>query len=268
MKYIFFLLLAASVASAQNTSATESVKKKQQQIIDQYLDGCALKHNYRYEMHEYQHCLEEGLKQDNTIAYLWQQKAMPYFKARKYEIGMEYIDKAVSFDAARWQPYRAFIKCIFAKTYREAIVDFEDCRKKFGNSYVMDHTFGFYIGLCHLQLNEFEKAEAAFKEYNDDLYQNRQKLEHPTALFYYGIAKYELGKFSEAIAEFDKALAIYPQFSDVKYYKAVCLSKMGKKSEVSLYYNQAMEDAKNGYSINEDNVIYETYPYQIIWPKG
>ncbi len=52
---------------------------------------------------------------------------MPYFKARKYEIGMTYIDKAVKLDDKRWQPYRAFIKCIFAKTYKAAIEDFEVC---------------------------------------------------------------------------------------------------------------------------------------------
>ena len=58
---------------------------------------------------------------------------MPYFKARKYEVGMEYINKAVIYAPQEWQPYRAFIKCVFAKTYKEAIIDFEDYIKKFGN---------------------------------------------------------------------------------------------------------------------------------------
>jgi tetratricopeptide (TPR) repeat protein len=66
-----------------------------------------------------------------------------------------------------------------------------------------------------------------------------------------------------AIAIFDKALKIYPEFSDVKYYKAICWFKQGKpKEEIGALIGIAKEDAAKGYSINEDNTIYETYPYQ------
>jgi hypothetical protein len=43
--------------------------------------------------------------------------------------------------------------------------------------------------LSYLQLNEYSKAKN-FKEYIDDLFKNRQELEHPTALFYHE-SKYE-----------------------------------------------------------------------------
>jgi tetratricopeptide (TPR) repeat protein len=120
--------------------------------------------------------------------------------------------------------------------------------------------------LSFLQLNEFSKAEIFFKDYVEDIYKNRQGLEHPTALFYYGISKYEQKKWNEAIIEFDKAIKIYPNFSDAKYYKAICLSRlMDKQENVTKLYNEAKEDAKKGYTINEDNTIYETYPYQKRW---
>ncbi|SNR86783.1 tetratricopeptide repeat protein [Flavobacterium sp. ov086] len=260
LKIIIFLVLflCSNFNYAQN--------QLQDSIVQKYVINCAKKYNYNYQMSEWQNCLNNGLKSDSTVAYLWQQKAMPYFKARKYDVGMQYLNKAVQYDALEWQPYRAFIKCIFAKTYRESIVDFEDCIKKFGNGYSMEHRYSFYIGLCYLQLNEYEKAEKIFKEYNDDLFKNRQGLEHPTALFYYGIAKYELKKWDEAIVLFDKALAIYPNFSDVIYYKAICLARLGSKEEdIKALLTSAREDAKLGYTINEDNTIYEIYPYQIRW---
>lgn len=242
------------------------LKKKQDEIITEYVNNCAEKYNFLYEMAEWQNCLDNGLKKDSTIAYLWQQKAMPYFKVKKYEVGMQYLNKAVQYDPQEWLPYRAFIKCIFAKTYKESILDFEDCIKKYGNRYRMDHTYSFYIGLCYLQLNEFEKAEKIFKEYIDDIYKNRQGLEHPTAIFYYGISKYEQKKWDEAIIEFNKALKIYPAFSDAKYYKAICMLKNGTKLEdVKLLVEEAKTDAKNGNTITEDNAIYETYPYQKKW---
>src|SRR5699024_2509890 len=104
-------------------------EEKQEEIIEKYLRNGAWKHEL-YSM-EWQEEINKGLAQDSTIAYLWQQKAMPLFKQRKYEAGMEFIDKAVQYDPERWQDYRAFIKCIFAKTYREAIIDFEDYKEKY-----------------------------------------------------------------------------------------------------------------------------------------
>lgn len=268
MKNFNILILLFSINGiGQILEKAEIKKNKQDSLINLFASNCASNYNYNYEMEEWQNCLDEGLKKDSTVAKFWQMKAMPYFKSRKYEIGMQYIDKAVLYDPKEWQPYRAFIKCIFAKTYREAIIDFEDCVKKFGNNYVMDHTYNFYIGLSYLQLNEYEKAEKLFKEYNDDLYRKRDKLEHPTALFYYGIALYEQKKYKEAIVEFDKALKIYTNYSDAKCYKAYSLNRLAIKENINKLFDEAEQDFKKGYKISEYNSAYETYPYQVKWEQ-
>lgn len=259
------ILFIASFISIQCQSQTNSANDKinrQEAIIKEHVYDCADKINYTVMMKEYQDCLDAGLKKDSTIAYLWQQKAMPYFKAKKYAVGMPLVDKAVQYDEKRWLDYRAFIKCIFAKTYKEAIVDFEDCIKKFGNSYVQDHTYAFYIGISYLQLNEFEKAETVFKTDIEDQ-AKRMGEAHFLDLFYYGISKYEQQKWEEAIVEFDKSLKQYPEFSDVEYYKAICLARLGKKEESSSLLAKAIKDAASGYTINEANAIYETYPYKV-----
>jgi hypothetical protein len=36
-------------------------------------------------------------------------KINAHFKAKKYEVGMKYLDKAVKYNPERWQSYRAFI---------------------------------------------------------------------------------------------------------------------------------------------------------------
>lgn len=260
MRYFFLFLFICQITFSQ----TEGKNEAQNKIIEEHLTNCAYKYNYTVHMKEWQECIDAGLKKDSTIAYLWQQKAMPYFKARKYEIGMPFIDKAVKYNPERWQPYRAFIKCIFAKTYRDAIADFEDCKKKFGNQYVMDHTYDFYIAISYLQLNEFKKAEVLLQKYVDDALKSKgEDLVHHTALFYLGIAKYEQERFNEAIADFDRSLKKYPNYSDVKTYKALCLFKLGKKEDASALFKEASEDYDKGYKINEDNVIYEMYPYQV-----
>jgi tetratricopeptide (TPR) repeat protein len=261
IRLIIFIISLLSISSQSQTETNESKKSRQEAIIKEHVYECADKINYTIMLKEYQDCLDAGLKKDSTIAYLWQQKAMPYFKAKKYEVGMKLVDKAVLYDEKRWLDYRAFIKCIFAKTYKDAIEDFENCIKKFGNQYVQDHTYAFYIGISYLQLNEFEKAETVFKTDIED--QSKRFGEgHFLDLFYYGISKYEQQKWEEAVIEFDKSLKQYPEFSDVQYYKAICLARLGKKEESSLLIAKAKKDALAGYSINEDNAIYETYPYK------
>jgi tetratricopeptide (TPR) repeat protein len=261
------IILLVTLFSFSISFAQEGKNAAQEKIIEEFLTNCAQRYNYNTRMSDWQNCLDNGLAKDSTIAYLWQQKAMPYFKARKYEVGMPFLDKAVKYNAERWQPYRGFMKCVFSKSYKDAIEDLEDCKKKFGNGYVMDHTYDFYIGISYLQLNEFEKAEKILQNYVDEIYKNRDKLEHPTAYFYLGIAKFELKKIDEAIAVFDKALKVYPNFSDVKFYKAICLIRNEKIEEAKTLLKESEADYKIGYKLNEDNTIYETYPYQKKWDK-
>lgn len=269
MNKILYFILIFFFVKCQNKKEIDSnisslKEKKQDLIIDKYVNNGAKKFNYIFQMHEWQGKLDQGLKIDSTVAYLWQQKAMPYFKSKKYEVGMQYLDKAVLYDPERWLSYRAFIKCIFVKTYREAIIDFEKCIEMEGNGYVMDHTYKFHIALCNLQLNEFKKAEEILA-IDIEQQQNKWGEAHFLDLFYYGISKYEQGKWKEAIFEFNNCLSQYPNFSDAEFYKAICLNRLGNYLEAKKLLSKSKVDGLQGNSISEDNSIYETYPYQVRW---
>jgi len=126
----------------------------------------------------------------------------------------------------------------------------------------MDHTFNMYIGLCYLQLDNFKKAEEFIKKsinYRIKKWGQAHHLEH----FYLGIVYYEQNRLELAKEQFDLALTYYHNFPDVKYYMARILHLQGKKEEAKQYYTEALDDIKKGYTINEDNAIYEEYPYQI-----
>jgi len=263
-KIILFIASFLSIQCQSQNSQPQDIKARQEAIIKEHVYDCADKINYTVMMAAYQDCLDAGLKKDSTIAYLWQQKAMPYFKARKYSVGKPFLDKAVHYDEKRWLAYRGFMKCIFSKDYKEAIEDFQKCITKYGNSYEMDHTYAFYIGLSYLQLNEYKKAESVFEKDIETQITQRNEA-HFLDLFYYGISKYEQQKWEEAIFEFDKSLEQYSQFSEAQYYKAICLARLGKKEESVKSFEKAKKDAETGYTINEDNAIYETYPYKVRW---
>lgn len=216
---------------------------------------------------DYQLALDAIVKDYPRSAYAWQQKAMPLFKQGKYEVAMPLLDKAVDLDPKQYMDYRAFMKCIFAKNYTEAIKDFEAAKALSGNSYVMDHTYDFYIALCYLQLGRFIEAEKTLETDKEALAAKSSVEPHFLDVFYLGIAKYELGKFEAAVAEFDKALKTYPEFSDAEYYKFLCLHKLGRGKEADVLLRKAIADYKNGFTINEDNAIYERYPYQAYFLK-
>lgn len=215
---------------------------------------------------ERQLILDSILEIKPDSAYFWQQKAMPLYKARKYSLGKPYLAKAVTYNPERWLPYSAFMKCLFSKEYKESIDEFLEVKKKFGEGYVMDHTYNFYLGLNYLQLNEFEKAKEflekskgqQFKDFPND---PPHEACHYMDWFYLGVVSMELKKFEEAVESFDKALMVYENFADALYYKASCHYALGDLKKARAFLRQAKKESDN--TINEDQVVYEVYPYQV-----
>ncbi len=196
-------------------------------------------------------------------AYAWQQKAMPLFKQKKYELGMTFLDSAVKYDNSyQWLEYRAFIKCIFQKSYRAALADLRASEKRNPGGIVMDHSYDFFSALCYLQLNRFDSAEFFLRRSVSEGVK-RMGYAHHLEYLYVGIVQFEKGWYEAASRSFDDALMHYNRFSDAKYYKALCLKKLGRQQESLALLKEASADLKAGYTINEDNVIYEEWPYQL-----
>lgn len=208
--------------------------------------------------------LDSALSIMPGYAYYWQQKSMPLTKMYKHELAAPYLDSAVKYDAKRYIDYRAYVKCIFARRYREALNDFYEAKRLNGNIPIMDHVYDFYIGVSHLQLNNYDSAEYYFTKCIDE---RREKLGedwvHHLHLFYLGIVYYEQEQHKKAIVAFDQALKLYPNFPDAKMYKGYCLRSMGKDEEALKVLYETKELVKKGYTMNEDNTRHIMYPYQL-----
>ena len=214
---------------------------------------------------EHQQYLDSALTIDPTNAWLWQQKAMPLYKARKYQLGRPFLEKAVEHNPEKYLDYSGFMRCIFSKDYLKSISEFMRAKKEYGDGYVMDHTYNFYIGLDYLQLNKFSKAkeflllskEQQLKDFPND---SPQEACHYLDWYYLGIADFELGNYKKAIASFDMSLKVYVNFADALYFKGRSMTKLGNE-EGGEWEKKAFENGDN--TINEDNAIYEIYPYQL-----
>jgi hypothetical protein len=59
---------------------------------------------------------------------------------------------------------------------------------------------------------------------------------------------------------------MYPEFSDAKYYKAICYAKLGKKQEeIKDYLKRLKLITKQDIQLMKIMPLYETYPYQKKW---
>jgi tetratricopeptide (TPR) repeat protein len=268
---ILFLLMALSIvavpqdACCQVVTANDGTARKISVVdsirLRRYLDTI---NTLSIFSQKYQTYFDSALAIKPWNAYWWQQKAMPLFKRQKYEAGLPYLDSAVKYDQHRYIDYRAFMKCVFQKNYTGAIRDFQTSKAVIGAGAVMDHSYDFYIGLCYLQLNMLDSAEYFLNKTIDaQRLSVGSKWVHPLDLFYLGVVCYEQASYARAIVVFDSCLALYPNFSDAKYYKAICLSRTGLKEQGKLLMTEAGNDFNQGYTINEDNAIYEWYPYQV-----
>lgn len=261
LTFVFVLfLLSCSRVEKKVASSTEV----QEEIIDTYLRNGAWK--YHYLSKEWEEWINKGLEKDSNVAYLWQQKALPYWKQKKYSQAIRLYRRAVELDPQRWLSRLGFLKCVFAKNYASALEDLSLSREKYGLIYEQDHSLEFYMGLCFLQLNKYENAKSILEQ---SVMSEREKSGpdwvHYLDYYYLGIAFYELGNYEQAIVQFDHALKNYPKFSDGQFYKSICLNYLNKPGEAKALMIEAKQNYENGNSFNEDSSRYEYYPYQLTW---
>ena len=256
-------LLAATRSAAQVPATNPPLSHSDSAKVRAYLDSAG---KYGYGSYKSRKYMDSALAVEPWRPYWWQQQSGPLFKMRKYEMAMRNVDSAVKYDTKDhyYQEYRAFCQCIFQKNYKDAMADFRDVRVKNGNRYVMDHPYNFYIGLCYLQLDGFDSCKYLMKLCIDDQAKSLgEKWVHPLNWFYLGVAHLELSEYEQALESFDNCLKLYSNFSDAKYQKAVCLLDMHRYLEALAVLREAKSDLDQGYTINEDNAIYEKYPYQV-----
>ena len=265
MKKIYFLIaFCVVISSCENQNKTTLKDNNKKLIIEKYLKKGAWNHHFLTK--EWNEWIDKGIQENSTIAYLWQQKALPFWKQKKYQLGIAYYNKAVELDQERWLSRLAFLKCIFAKDYEGALNDLKLYIKEYGSTYEQDHPLELYMGICYLQLNQFDKALKVLKE-NVNIQEKEHGVNwvHYLDRYYLAISYYEKSNYTMAIYELNKVLKEYPKFSDAQYYKSICLNYLEKKENSVKLMTIGKLNFENGNTFNEDSNQYEVYPYQLTW---
>jgi tetratricopeptide (TPR) repeat protein len=199
-----------------------------------------------------------------NTAEAYQLKAVPFIKNGEYEKAMPLYDRAAQVDPGRYTGHRGFIKCLFTKDYESAIADLQKAHQLVPNGYVMDHTFQFYEGLCHLELGNYTPAEQCLKQ---DIYiqtnGDPKKRPHFNSLLYMGILYYEMGKYDQARTYLLNCLNLYEKLPVANYYLAFVLGRNGNLVAKKQYLEIAKQSYLDGYRMNEDQLYYVNYPHEV-----
>jgi tetratricopeptide (TPR) repeat protein len=230
-----------------------------------YLIGAGIKEGKGIFVKDRKVYIDSILRIAPASSSIWFGKSYPLIIAGKYEIGMPYMDSAVKYNRAGLIGRRGYMKCIFQKHYREAIIDMQTAKElEHGPGQVEDHPYDFFIGLCYLQLNNFDSSEYLFRNsINKVMKDHGYGAVNYLELFYLGVTLFEKDDCAAAITCFDSCLSQYPVFSDAKFYKAWCLNEQEQYEPARELMKDARKDFLDGNTINDDNAHVEPYPYQV-----
>jgi tetratricopeptide (TPR) repeat protein len=237
-------------------------QRYQDSLVTKYIENGA--HQYSYNDPRWTQYCDSLLAVCPTVAYAYQQKAVPLIKDGKYAEAFALENRAAELDPHKWLAYRGFLKCIFTKDYEGAILDFQQVARLKPGSREMDHTYPFFEGLCNLELGHLQRAEANFKE---DIRQQRgpsgQQAVHFNTLFYVGVLYLEKKNYAQAKTCLAQCLKAYPQHPEANYYLGLAYQVQGNKATARRYLVAAQKALAGGYRLNEDNIYYANYPRQI-----
>jgi tetratricopeptide (TPR) repeat protein len=259
MKNLLIFLLFLSVNSLFGQAKINCFDKKiQDSLENRYINNSA--HLHSYNSQAWQDCLDSLIRICPNIAEAYREKAIPYIKGGDWGKAMPLEDKAVSLDPENVMDYRAFLKAIFTKDYEGAIADFDAAEKLHPQNFVMDHSYHFFRGICHLAMGNLDKAETFLLK---DIAVQSSSKPHFNSLWYCGVLYLEMKNYEKAERYLIDCVAQYESHPDANYYLAMTYLALNNKDLAKKYLLMAQNGLKNGYTHNEDNRFYANYPYEI-----
>lgn len=190
-------------------------------------------------------------------------RSIPYNKGGDHATGFAMLNRAVELDPIQNLGYRAFVKLYMMHDYEGALHDCLrfDSLTSYAKPGVWGEDMDMVIGLCYLQLNDFQLAHLRFTNSIDMVTKKYGKQWNSSRVFLYlGITLMKEKAYSQATEVLDELIQLNPNFSEAYYYKAQCYSALKdlKNAEETL---EKCKQVFKKYGA-EKNAYFEL-PYQI-----
>lgn len=190
-------------------------------------------------------------------------RSVAYTKTGEHATGFAMLNRAVELAPILNLGYRAFVKLYMMHDYEGALRDCLrlDSLTAYAKPGVWGEDMDMVIGLCYLQLNDFQKARFRFtNSINRVTKEVGKEWNSPRVFLYLGITLMKEKAYSQAIQALDELIQLHPNYSEVYYYNAQCYSSLKdlKNAQASL---EKCKQVFEKYGA-EKNPYFEL-PYQI-----
>ena len=190
-------------------------------------------------------------------------RSVAYNKTGQHATGFAMLNRAVELAPILNLGYCAFVKLYMMHDYDGALHDCLrlDSLTSFTKPGVWGEDMDMVIGLCYLQLNDFQKARLRFtNSINRVTQKSGKQWNSPRVFLYLGITLMKEKAYSQATQVLDELIQLYPNYSEAYYYKAQCYSALRdlKNAEATL---ETCKQIFTKYGA-EKNTYFEL-PYQI-----
>ncbi len=220
--------------------------------------------SYSYTSAGWQKACDSLLAVCPDLDQVWQMKAMPNIKMGNWEGCFSNLQHAVALNPKTWLAYQAFLKCLFAKDFRGALIDFRRCDTVVPGAGVMDHSYDFYRGLCYLGLKDYPTGLSLLKKDADRQAKAFGETNiHYVSVFYLGLAYFLNGQQDRAEVYLSQCLKSFPQYPEASYYLGMSFQARGRSKEAMACFRTAKTSLLAGYNSNEDQEFYVNYPFAI-----
>ncbi|HZV68658.1 MAG TPA: tetratricopeptide repeat protein [Saprospiraceae bacterium] len=154
-------------------------------------------------------------------------RSVAYNKAGEHATGFAMLNRAVELVPIQNLDYRTFVKLYMMHDYEGAL---QDCLRldsltSYSKPGVWGEDMDMVIGLCYLQLNDFQHARIRLSNSIKEVTKRSGKQWNSSRAFLYlGITLMKEKAYSEAIQVLDELIQLNPNYAEAYYYKAQCFS--------------------------------------------
>ncbi|WP_027137135.1 tetratricopeptide repeat protein [Gaetbulibacter saemankumensis] len=217
-------------------------------LIDPDADTYYNRANSRYSIKDFEGALEDYKKayetDPNFVAALYSLGCVKY-DLGQYEEAIKDFTKVIK--ATPYNPKTYFIR---AASY-EALEYYNEAAKDYTLAIMVSPTADSYYnrGVFYLSINYYSQAN---DDFNISLKLNKK---NSYTYFYRGVSQFLLGKFNNAVSDFQSALEFDSLDFDAMLGLAICLSYLDHTEQAKMY----LDKASNIINVNSNNKNLEDY---------
>ena len=186
----------------------------------------------------------ENFESQNSTEY--KQYSIRLNKAGDFENGFKYLNKAVELDPKLHLGYRGWIRLRKMRDYDKALVDFDRLDSLTPNfvDAPWGEDIDFLRGECYFGKKDYSKAIQMFDRH---IKNQKEGWADVYSFVYLGLCHYELGNYQKAISEFQRALNQFEYTPESYFGMAKAYAKIGEiekakenliKAENNIHYKR------------------------------